>query len=160
MEERIIKITAQAEKDISEIVAEAQKIVDNILKGNNNLVAEIKATMVKGIDMIPLETLQEWAIAIPIIIEDIVSYRESFSLTKELWKIEERRVSARNLLELDLKKTEITQINKMSGTSFKTQEAIADYARGILAGHQEALAVLSISIRKMIDIKRDGFKYG
>lgn len=147
------------EKRIQETVAKAEEIVKKILASNYELIAEIKETMAKGIDMIPLTLLQEWSVAIPIIIEEIVSYREAYSLSRELWKLEERQMGAKNLLELDKKKTEVYEINKVAGTAHKKKEAIAQYVQSMLAGHQEALWVLSATIRKMIDIKMAGGNY-
>ena len=141
------------ERRIQDIVTKAEETVRKILASNDELIAEIKATMAKGVDVVPLTLLQEWSIAIPIIIEEIVSYREAYSLSRELWKIEERQMGAKNLLELDRKKTDIYEINKVAGTAHKKREAIAQYVQSMLAGHQEALWVLSASIRKMIDIK-------
>lgn len=151
---KITEYTEEAvESRIQEIVAKAEETVKKILAGNDELIAEIKATMAKGIDVIPLELLQEWSVAIPIIIEEVVSYREAYSLSRELWKLEERQMGAKNLLELDKKKTEIYEINKVAGTAHKKREAIAQYVQSMLAGHQEALWVLSAAVRKMIDIK-------
>lgn len=147
------------EKRIQETVEKAEEMVKKILASNYELIAEIKETMAKGIDMIPLTLLQEWSVAIPIIIEEIVSYREAYSLSRELWKLEERQMGAKNLLELDKKKTEIYEINKVAGTAHKKKEAIAQYVQSMLAGHQEALWVLSATIRKMIDIKMAGGNY-
>lgn len=147
------------EKRIQETVEKAEEIVKKILASNYELIAEIKETMAKGIDMIPLTLLQEWSVAIPIIIEEIVSYREAYSLSRELWKLEERQMGAKNLLELDKKKTEVYEINKVAGTAHKKKEAIAQYVQSMLAGHQEALWVLSATIRKMIDIKMAGGNY-
>ena len=153
MEERAEYTEKVVEGRILDTLERAKELVDSILASNNELIAEIKATMAKGIDMIPMVLLQEWSVAIPIIIEDIVSYREAYSLSRELWKIEERQMSAKNLLELDRKKTEIHEINKVAGTAHKKREAIAQYIQGILAGHQEALWVLSTTVRRMIEIK-------
>lgn len=152
--ERITEYTEEAvEKRIQDIVTRAEETARKILANNDELIAEIKSTMAKGIDMIPMTLLQEWSIAIPIIIEEIVSYREAYSLSRELWRLEERQMGAKNLLELDMKKTEIYEINKVAGTAHKKREAIAQYIQSMLAGHQEALWVLSTTIRKMIDIK-------
>lgn len=150
----IREYTEQAvESRIVDIVTKAEETVRKILAANDELIAEIKETMAKGVDVIPLSLLQEWSIAIPIVIEEIVSYREAYSLSRELWKLEEREMGAKNLLELDKKKTEIYEINKVAGTAHKKREAIAQYVQSMLAGHQEALWVLSATIRKMIDIK-------
>lgn len=152
--ERITEYTEEAvEKRIQDIVTRAEEAARKILANNDELIAEIKSTMAKGIDMIPMTLLQEWSIAIPIIIEEIVSYREAYSLSRELWRLEEREMGAKNLLELDRKKTEIYEINKVAGTAHKKREAIAQYIQSMLAGHQEALWVLSTTIRKMIEIK-------
>lgn len=152
--ERIAEYTEEAvEKRIQDIVTKAEEAARKILANNDELIAEIKSTMAKGIDMIPMTLLQEWSIAIPIIIEEIVSFREAYSLSRELWRLEEREMGAKNLLELDRKKTEIYEINKVAGTAHKKREAIAQYIQSMLAGHQEALWVLSATIRKMIDIK-------
>ena len=153
MEERAEYTEEVVEGRISDTLERAKELVDSILASNNELIAEIKATMAKGIDMIPMVLLQEWSVAIPIIIEDIVSYREAYSLSRELWKIEERQMSAKNLLELERKKTDIHEINKVAGTAHKKREAIAQYIQSILAGHQEALWVLSTTVRRMIEIK-------
>lgn len=153
MEERAEYTEEVVEGRILDTLGKAEEVVTKILASNNELIAEIKTTMAKGIDMIPMVLLQEWSVAIPIIIEDIVSYREAYSLSRELWKIEERQMSAKNLLELDKKKTEIHEINKVAGTAHKKREAIAQYIQSILAGHQEALWVLSTTVRRMIEIK-------
>ncbi len=147
------------EQRIDGIVVEAQKLVDKILSANNELITEIKSSMAKGVDVITMTQLLEWSVAIPIIIEDIVSSRESYSLARELWKIEERQMSAKNLLEMDMKISEIDRLNKVIGSPHKKREAIAQYVQQMLAGHQEALWVLSTTIRRMIEIKMAGGNY-
>ena len=159
MEERTDFTEEAVELRIEEVVSKAEEVVKEILAGNDELIAEIKATMAKGVEMIPMTSLQEWSVAIPIIIEDIVSYRESYSLSRELWKLEERQMGAKNLLELTVKKVKIENINRVSGTAHKKKEAIAQYVQSILAGYQEALWVLSATVRKMIDIKMAGGNY-
>ena len=144
------------EERIDKTVEEAKKLVAEILGANDVLIKEIKASMAKGVDVIPIQQLQEWGIAIPIIIEDIVSYREEYSLARELWKIEERQMGAKNLLEMDMKISEIERLNRVVGSPHKKREAIAQYVQNTLAGYQEALWVLSTSVRRMLEIKMAG----
>lgn len=141
------------EERIDDILTSAKAIVSKLLQGNDLVVDEIKNAINKGVDLITTTQLQEWAMAIPIIIEEIVANKEAYSLTRELWNIETKQMSAKNLLELDAKKTEIENINRVSGTIHKKKEAIAQYVQSILAGMQEALWVLSNAIRKIIDVR-------
>lgn len=141
------------EERIDDILTSAKAIVSKLLQGNDLVVDEIKNAINKGVDLITTTQLQEWAMAIPIIIEEIVANKEAYSLTRELWNIETKQMSAKNLLELDAKKTEIENINRVSGTTHKKKEAIAQYVQSILAGMQEALWVLSNAIRKIIDVR-------
>lgn len=141
------------EQRIDDTLVQARAIVDKILESNNAIIAEIKNAMNKGVDVITTTQLQEWMIAIPIIIEEIVVNKEAFSLTKELWNIETRQMGAKNLLELEMKKTDIENINRVAGTVHKKREVIAQYVHAILSGMQESLWVLSNAVRKIIDVR-------
>ena len=141
------------EERIADLLTNAQAVVDKLLAGNNALINEIKTAMSKGVDMISTTQLQEWMMAIPIIIEEIVAHREAYGLTKELWNIEEKQMGAQNLLELDMKKSEIERLNRVAGTGHKKKEALARYVQETLAGMQESLWVLSNGIRKIIDVR-------
>lgn len=141
------------EQRIDETLARAKAVVDKILGGNAALIKDIKTSMAKGVDVISTTQLQEWMMAIPIVIQDIVSHKEAYALAREMWDIETKQMGAKNLLELDMKKTEIYSLNQVSGTGHKKKEIIADYVHSILAGIQESLWVLSNSIRKIIDVR-------
>lgn len=138
---------------IDEIIIQARDVVSKLLAGNNELIDEIKHAMKTGVDVITTTQLQEWMIAIPVIIEEIVAHKEAYSLARELWNIESRQMGAKNLLELEMKKVEIENINRVSGTAHKKQEAIAQYVQSMLAGMQESLWVLSNAVRKIIDVR-------
>lgn len=141
------------EQRIEETLARAKTVVDKILGGNAALIKDIKTAMAKGVDVIPTTQLQEWMMAIPVVIEDIVAHKEAYALARELWDIETKQMGAKNLLELDMKKTEIHSINQVAGTGHKKKEVIAEYVHSMLAGMQEALWVLSNAIRKIIDVR-------
>ena len=70
-----------------------------------------------------------------------------------MWDIEIKQAAAKNLLELDKKKTEIETINKLAGTEGAKKKAIADYVRNMLAGTQESLWVLGNALRKILDAR-------
>ena len=70
-----------------------------------------------------------------------------------MWDIEIKQLGARNLLELDRKKTEIEQINKLAGTENEKKKAIFDYMRNMLAGTQENLQTLGNALRKILDAR-------
>lgn len=143
----------QAEKRVKEIVDAAEKVVSKKLAPVNELIAEIKKAMSKGTDCITLAQLQEWAVAIPILSEELVPTREAYALTKNLWDIELKQLQAKNLMELDKKKTEIDLINKVAGTEHSKKSAIASFVAGNLAGTQETLWSLGNAVRKMIDAR-------
>lgn len=147
------------EARIDDVVEQSRALVAKLLERNNALIAEIKSAMSKGMDMISTTQLQEWAMAIPIIIEEIVADKEAYSLTRELWSIESRQMAAKNLLELDVKKVEIENINRVAGTAHKKREAIAQYVQSMLAGMQESLWVLGNAVRKIIDARIAGGSY-
>ena len=109
--------------------------------------------MADGTDCITTVQLQEWAMAVPVICEELVTMKESFSLTKELWDIETKQLCAKNLLELDEKKTVIETMNKLAGTENSKKSAIAEYARNRIGGVQESLWVLGNTIRKILDTR-------
>ena len=69
--------------------------------------------MAKGVDVISTTQLQEWMMAIPVVIQDIVSHKEAYALAREMWDIETKQMGAKNLLELDMKKTEIYSLNQV-----------------------------------------------
>lgn len=147
------------EARIDDVVEQSRALVAKLLERNNALIAEIKSAMSKGMDMISTTQLQEWAMAIPIIIEEIVADKEAYSLTREMWSIESRQMAAKNLLELDVKKVEIENINRVAGTAHKKKEAIAQYVQSMLAGMQESLWVLGNAVRKIIDARIAGGSY-
>ena len=138
---------------IDQILAQSQKVIEQKLKPANALVADIKAQMVHGTDCITTAQIQEWAVVIPIICEELTPYKEAYELTKDLWDIESKQLQARNLLELDKKKTEIDNINKLAGTEHGKKKAIADYLHNMLAGTQESLWCLANALRKILDAR-------
>ena len=144
---------AAIEARIEDVLVKAQEVVKKKLSPANALVAEVKAQMVHGTDCITTAQLQEWAIAIPIICEEIVPHKEAFALTKDLWDIETKQLAAKNLLELDMKKTEIENINRLAGTENAKKKAISEYVTNMLAGTQETLWCLSNAIRKILDAR-------
>ena len=141
------------ESDIESTVDKAQEIVDKRLEGAHALIDEVKKAMSHGTECISTEQLQEWAVAIPIICEELATVKEAFSLTKELWDIETKRICAKNLLELEKKKVEIETINKLTGAENGSQSALAEYGRNRIGGCQEALWMLGNTIRKILDVR-------
>lgn len=143
----------QAEQRIDEIVTKSSAVAEAKLSAANALIAEIKHAMKRGTDCIPTATLQEWAVAIPIICEELVPTKEAYSLTKNLWDIETKQLSAKNLLELEEKKTKIDSINKVAGTESSKKRAIAEYLSLMLGSTQESLWSLGNAIRKILDAR-------
>lgn len=143
----------ETEARISEILESASAVAERKLAPANALIAEIKHAMSKGTDCITTSQLQEWAVAIPIICEELVPTKEAYSLTKNLWDIETKQLQAKNLLELDEKKTRIENINKVAGTENSKKKAIAEYLSAMLGGTQESLWTLGNAIRKILDAR-------
>lgn len=141
------------EQYIEDTVKRAEEVVNARLKGAKSLIDEVKNAMAHGTDCITTVQLQEWAMAVPVICEELVTMKESFSLTKELWDIETKQLCAKNLLELDEKKTVIETMNKLAGTENSKKSAIAEYARNRIGGVQESLWVLGNTIRKILDTR-------
>ena len=139
------------EERINEIVEKSAAVAKKKLEPANALIAEIKHAMSKGTECIPTVQLQEWAVAIPIICEELVPTKEAYALTKNLWDIETKQLQAKNLLELDEKKTKIDNINKVAGTENSKKKAIADYISAMLGGTQESLWCLGNAVRKILD---------
>ena len=123
------------------------------LENANNLIKEVKAAMAQGTDCITTSQLQEWAVAIPVICEELVPHKEAFALMKDLWDIETKQLAAKNLLELDMKKTEIESVNKLAGTENAKKRAISEYIQNMLGGTQESLWMLGNAIRKILDAR-------
>ena len=143
----------EIEKRIEDAVARAAKVVAEKLKPANALIAEVKDAIKKGTDLISTAQLQEWALAIPIICEEIIPEKEAFALTKDLWDIETKQLQAKNLLELEMKKTEIENINKLAGTENGKKGAMAEYVRNMLNGTQESLWCLGNAIGKILNAR-------
>lgn len=143
----------EVQKRIDDALLRAKKVVEEKLKPANALIAEVKEGIKKGTDLISTAQLQEWALAIPIICEEIVPEKEAFALTKDLWDIETKQLQAKNLLELDMKKTEIETVNKLAGTEHGKKSAMADYVRSMLNGTQESLWCLGNAIGKILNAR-------
>lgn len=138
---------------IAELVKKAEASAMEKLSMANELIADIKQQMIHGTDCITTPQIQEWAIAIPIIYQELTPTKEAFALTKDLWDIEIKRMAAKNLLELTAKKTEIEQINRLSATENEERKAISDYMRNMLGGTQKALEALGNSLRKILSAR-------
>lgn len=138
---------------IDDIIRQAEATVTEKLKPANALIADIKQQMAHGTDCITTAQIQEWAIVIPIICEELTPAKEAFELAKDLWDIETKQLAAKNLLELDKKKTEIEQINKLAGTENAKKKAISEYLRNMLSGTQESLWCLANALRKILDAR-------
>lgn len=143
----------EAQKRIDDALSQAEAVVMNKLKAANALISDIKDQMKHGTDCITTVQIQEWAIAIPIICEELTPAKEAFELTKNLWDIETKQLAAKNLLELDKKKTEIEQVNRIAGTESSKKKAIAEYIRNMLGGTQESLWCLGNALRKILDAR-------
>lgn len=143
----------EIEARIDDALQRAQKVVEKKLAPANALIQEVKQAMSHGTDCITSAQLQEWAIAIPCLCADIVPAKEAFALTKDLWDIETKQLAAKNLLELDKKKTEIENINKLAGTENSKKRAMAEFVEKNLNGTQEALWCLGNAIRKILDAR-------
>nr|DAH56639.1 MAG TPA: hypothetical protein [Caudoviricetes sp.] len=144
---------AEIEARIDDALARASKVVQEKLKPANALIAEVKDAIRKGTDMISTTQLQEWALAIPIICEELIPEKEAFALTKDLWDIETKQMQAKNLLELDMKKTQIETINKLAGTENGKKKAMAEYVQNMLNGTQESLWCLGNAIGKILNAR-------
>ena len=144
---------AEIEVRIEDIKQKAEAVVQEKLKGANALIADIKSQMAHGTDCITTEQIQEWAIVIPILCQELTPTREAFALTKSLWDIELKQADAKNLMELDKKKTEIEIINRLAGTEGSKKKAIADYIRNMLTSTQESLWMLANAVRKILDAR-------
>ena len=155
-QEEIDAYIQEVEARIEDICERAKAEVDTKLRPARELISEVKSFMSKGVDLISTTQLQEWAMAIPVINSGIVPYKEVFALTKNLWDIETRQLSAKNLLEFDRKKTEVDAINKIATTTNAKKSAIAEYVQNMLAGTQESLWMLGNTIRKILDARIAG----
>lgn len=143
----------EAQERIEKAVKAAEDTVMAKLKSANALIEDVKSQMAHGTDCITTAQIQEWAIVIPIICEELTPAKEAFDLTKNLWDIETKQLQAKNLLELDMKKTEIEQVNKLAGTENSKKKAIAEYVRNMLADTQESLWMLGNALRKILDAR-------
>lgn len=152
-DEEILAYVEETEARIQDTCERAKAEVEKKLKPANELMKEVKLMMSKGVDLISTTQLQEWAMAIPVINSGLVPYKEVYSLTRNLWDIETRQLSAKNLLEFDRKKTEIDAINKLATTINAKKSAIAEYVQNMLAGTQEALWMLGNTVRKILDAR-------
>ena len=138
---------------VDDIVKRANDVAMKKLENANNLVKEVKAAMAQGTDCITTAQLQEWAVAIPVICEELVPHKEAFALMKDLWDIETKQLAAKNLLELDMKKTEIESVNKIASTENAKKRAISEYIQNMLGGTQESLWMLGNAVRKILDAR-------
>ena len=152
-EQQMQELHNDAARRIDEVVAKASAVAAEKLKAANTLIQEVKSAMAQGTDCIPTSQLQEWAVAIPVICEEIVPHKEAFALMKDLWDIETKQLSAKNLLELDMKKTEIDSVNKLAGTSNAKKRAISEFLQNMLGGTQESLWMLGNAVRKILDTR-------
>lgn len=141
---------------MKDIIKSAEEVIMQKLKSANALIDDIKSQMVHGTDMITTTQIQEWAVVIPIICQELTPSKEAFALTKSLWEIELKKSAAKNLLELNKKKTEIDQINKLAGTEGETNKAIAEYMRNMLGSTQDSLSSLGSSLKKILEARIRG----
>lgn len=153
MENNVFETVEQVEPRIAEIVERAKAVAADKLKPANRLIADVKQAMSKGLECVTVAQLQEWALAIPIICEELVPYKEAFVLMKDLWDIETKQLGAKNLLELDEKKTKIEIINRVSGTEHAKRKAISSYVQSMIGGTQESLWMLGHAVRKILDAR-------
>ncbi len=152
-QEQLATQHSEAVQRIDDIVKKANDVAMKKLESANNLVKEVKAVMAQGTDCITTAQLQEWAVAIPVICEELVPHKEAFALMKDLWDIETKQLAAKNLLELDMKKTEIESVNKIASTENAKKRAISEYIQNMLGGTQESLWMLGNAVRKILDAR-------
>lgn len=157
--QEILRNCAQPDEEaMNEILKLAKETVDERIRPALKLIAEIKQALISGMDKVPFERLNEWSVAIPIICQELTPMRETFSLSKSLWDIETRKVAATNLLQLNIKKTEIEQINRLAGTKGEVEKAVKEYVRSVISGTQDSLIQELYTIRRNLDyrISREG----
>lgn len=152
-QEQLASQHSETVQRIDDIVKKANDVAMKKLENANNLIKEVKAAMAQGTDCITTSQLQEWAVAIPVICEELVPHKEAFALMKDLWDIETKQLAAKNLLELDMKKTEIESVNKLAGTENAKKRAISEYIQNMLGGTQESLWMLGNAVRKILDAR-------
>lgn len=152
-QEQLATQHSEAVQRVDDIVKRANGVAMKKLENANNLVKEVKAVMAQGTDCITTAQLQEWAVAIPVICEELVPHKEAFALMKDLWDIETKQLAAKNLLELDMKKTEIESVNKIASTENAKKRAISEYIQNMLGGTQESLWMLGNAVRKILDAR-------
>lgn len=152
-QEQLATQHSEAVQRVDDIVKRANGVAMKKLENANNLVKEVKAAMAQGTDCITTAQLQEWAVAIPVICEELVPHKEAFALMKDLWDIETKQLAAKNLLELDMKKTEIESVNKIASTENAKKRAISEYIQNMLGGTQESLWMLGNAVRKILDAR-------
>lgn len=140
-------------KDLDATLSQAEKVIMKRLAPVNNLISDIKSQIAHGTDCITTAQLQEWALVIPIMSQELTPSKEAYALMKNLWDIEIKQAGAKNLLELTQKKTEIEQINRVAGTEGERKKAISDYMRNMLAGTQDTLYNLGNAVRKILDAR-------
>lgn len=143
----------EAQKRIDEILAKSQNVIEDKLKPALALIEDVKSQMIHGTDCITTAQIQEWAVVIPIICQELTPYKEAYALARQLWDIETKQAAAKNLLELDQKKTEIENINKLAGTKSGKEKAIQEYLRDMLTTTQENLCSLGNALKKILDAR-------
>lgn len=143
----------QITQDLDATLSQAEEVIMKKLTAVNNLIGDIKSQMAHGTDCITTAQIQEWAIVIPVMSQELTPSKEAFALMRNLWDIEIKQAGAKNLLELTQKKTEIEQINRVAGTEGEKKKAISDYMRNMLSGTQETLYNLGNAIRKILDAR-------
>lgn len=139
-----------------EMVDEAEQVVMHKLKAAKALLDDVKTQLVHGTDMIATSQIQEWSVAIPIMCQDLTPYKEAYALTKKLFEIENKKIAAKNLLELDKKKTEIDQLNKLAGIGNETNAALTEYMRDMLTDTQDNLTSLNSALKKILEARNRG----
>ena len=80
----ISEVDKKAEARIDTILKNAEEVIFNKLKVANRLIDDIKKQLVHGTDTITTIQIQEWAVVIPIISQELTPSKEAYALTKKL----------------------------------------------------------------------------
>ena len=141
------------ETRIQHVLQKSKEILDQRLKPATELIRDIKRAMSNGLDTISDLQVQEWAVVIPIICQELSCWQNAYNLSRDLWDIEVKKMCATNLLEFTLKKVQTAEINRIEATKGETEKAVKAYLRNTIAGTQESLYQLANALRKISDYR-------
>lgn len=135
--------------DIVNIQTAAHSEADRLIRAATNLVNDVKSVLQAGTDLLTLHQVEDWLLAIPVIISELAPIRDAYELTRKLYTIDADVVEARTLLDTTEKGGRREALIKINTKEREIDKSVMYYIRDRAGNMMDALHSLLMSLMKI-----------